>query len=191
MPFGRYHDIPRTNPGGRVNPRFRPKGPPSSLAQLRAVVWTNCTRDTRPEGEVHSINIAPLKRTHKPDPRLSQLPAEKLSHDAQIAGRGSPTRGARGNLHLEGRTLAQRRLDPNATAVHLHNLLGNGKTKTGAALGPRVGVVDLLELLEDPRLMFRGDTWAGVRHADVELAVDRFGRDAHLARVGELDGVAY
>jgi hypothetical protein len=35
--------------------------------------------------------------------------------------------------------------------VHLNDLLGDGDTKTGAALGPRVGVVDLLELLEDAR----------------------------------------
>jgi hypothetical protein len=42
--------------------------------------------------------------------------------------------------------------------------LANGETETGAALGPRVRVVDLLELLEDPRLMFYGDAWARVRH---------------------------
>src|SRR5215813_5278305 len=73
MPFGRYHDIPRTNPGGRVNPRFRPKGPPSSLAQLRAVVWTNCTRDTRPEGEVHSPYMVRNAPTETPRPGLNQL----------------------------------------------------------------------------------------------------------------------
>src|SRR6516162_3194979 len=34
------------------------------------------------------INIAPVKRTRKPDPRLSQLPAEKPSHEAQISWSG-------------------------------------------------------------------------------------------------------
>jgi hypothetical protein len=29
-----------------------------------------------------------------------------------------------------------------------------------------------------------------IGHADVEVAVDRLGGHAHLARVGELDGVA-
>jgi hypothetical protein len=125
-----------------------------------------------------------MKRTHKPDPRLSQLLAEKPSHDAQIAGLGSPGGGARGNLHLEGRTLAQGRLDPNATAVHLHNLLGDGEPQTGAALGLGVGAVDLVELLENSRLMFLGDARTRVCHSDGELAIGRLGRDAHFSGVG-------
>src|SRR5262249_60696425 len=38
-------------------------------------------------------------------------------------------------LHLKRRTFAERRLDPNAAAVHLHNLLGNGEPQPRAALG--------------------------------------------------------
>src|SRR5262249_38297218 len=93
-------------------------------------------------------------------------------------------------LHLKRRTFAERRRHPDATAVHLNDLPGNSETKTGATLGPRVGVVDLLELLEDPRLMFRRDAWAGVRHTDVAVAVDSLCSDARLARVGEVEGVA-
>src|SRR5262249_47462766 len=104
-----------------------------------------------------SFLYAPFKRFHKTDPRLSPLPAKEPSLDAQIAGLGSPTGGARGNLHLEGRTLPQPRLDPNATAVHLHNLLGDGEPETGATLGLGNRAVDLVELLENPRLMLLGD----------------------------------
>src|SRR5262249_30055270 len=45
------------------------------------------------------------------------------------------------------------RLDPDAAAVHLHNLLGDGETKPGAALGLGVGAVDLVELLENAGLV--------------------------------------
>jgi len=41
--------------------------------------------------------------------------------------------GPGGQLHLEGRTLAQRRLNPDAAAVHPHDLLGDGQAR--AALG--------------------------------------------------------
>jgi hypothetical protein len=42
--------------------------------------------------------------------------------------------GTRGKLHLECRALAQSRLDPDATTVHLHDLLGDGEAQTGAPL---------------------------------------------------------
>src|SRR5499426_1156637 len=108
----------------------------------------------------------------------------------QIAGLGSPTGGARGNLHLEGRTLAQRRLDPNATAMHLDDLLGNGEPQAGAALGLGVGAVDLVELLEDARLVLLRNAGSGVGHMDGEVAVASGSGDAYLPGVRELDGIA-
>ena len=56
--------------------------------------------------------------------------------------------------------------------MHLNDLLGNGETKTGTALGLGVGTVDLVELLEDARLMLHGNAWSRIGHANVELAVD-------------------
>jgi hypothetical protein len=37
--------------------------------------------------------------------------------------------GARGNFHLERRSLAYRRLDPDATTMHFHDLLGDSETE--------------------------------------------------------------
>src|SRR5262247_1965696 len=98
--------------------------------------------------------------------------------------------GARGKLHLEGRALAQRRLHPDATTMHLHDLLGDREPEPSATSGLGQRAVDLMELLENARALLLRDAWASIRHADVEVTVHGFGGDAHLARVGELDGVA-
>ena len=98
--------------------------------------------------------------------------------------------GADRKLHLEGRALARRRLHPDAAAVHLHDLLGDGKPEAGAALGLGVGAVDLVELLEDARLLLGRDAGPGVGHADGEVAVAQPRGDAHLTGIRELDGVA-
>ena len=75
--------------------------------------------------------------------------------------------------------------------MHLHNLLGDGKPETGAALGLGKGAVDLMELLEDARPLVLGNAGPRIGHADVEVTVDRLGSHAHFAGVRELDGVAY
>jgi hypothetical protein len=49
---------------------------------------------------------------------------------------------------LEGRALAQGRLDPDASAVHLNDLLGDGKPEASVAFGLGVGTINLMELLE-------------------------------------------
>jgi hypothetical protein len=46
---------------------------------------------------------------------------------------------------VECRAAAEHRFDPDAAAMHLHDLLGDREPKTGSAFRPRVGVVDLLE----------------------------------------------
>jgi hypothetical protein len=45
-----------------------------------------------------------------------------------------------------------------------------------------VRTVDLVELLEDGRLMFGRDTGAGIGHTDVEVPVHRLGCYAHFTR---------
>ena len=74
--------------------------------------------------------------------------------------------------------------------MHLDDLLGDCEPKARAALGLGVGTVDLVELLKDAGLVLFGNAWPSIGHADVEVAVDRLGTHAYLARVGELDGVA-
>jgi hypothetical protein len=59
------------------------------------------------------------------------------------------------DLHLDGRALAQGRLNPDASNVHLHDLLGDGEPKASAALGLGVRIVDLMELFEDARRQCR------------------------------------
>ena len=56
--------------------------------------------------------------------------------------------GARGDFDLKPRAFAWCRLHPDAPAVHFHDLLGDGETEAGAALGLGKGTVDLVELIE-------------------------------------------
>jgi hypothetical protein len=87
-------------------------------------------------------------------------------------------------LHLEGRALAERRLYPDAAAGHLHDLLGDGEAKTGAAFSLRVRVVHLMELFEHLLLLIVRYAGAGVRHGNYEVAVDCCRGDAHyLGRI--------
>src|SRR5262249_32261372 len=97
--------------------------------------------------------------------------------------------GARGQLQLKRRSFARRRLHPDAAAVHLDDLLGDGEAEARAALGLGKGTVDLVELLEDPSLLVKRYAGTGVCDRDGEMAVPRARGDAHLAGVGELDGV--
>src|SRR5262249_34915677 len=93
-------------------------------------------------------------------------------------------------LHLEGCTFAERRLNPNAAAMHLDDLLGDGEPETSATSGLGQRAVDLVELLEDASSLVIGNAWPRIGHADVEVVVDRLGTHTHLAGIGELDGVA-
>src|SRR5262249_23143373 len=98
--------------------------------------------------------------------------------------------GDDGQLHLEGCTLAEPGLDPDAPAVHLHDLLGDGEAEAGAAFGLGVGAVDLMKLLEDALLLVDGDARSRVSHTHGKMAVYHGRADAHLTLVGELDGIA-
>jgi replicative DNA helicase len=73
--------------------------------------------------------------------------------------------------------------------MHLHDLLGDREAQTGATLGLGKRAIDLVELIEYAGLLLLGDPWAGVNHADVEVAVHRLGGDTDLACVGKLYGV--
>ena len=94
-------------------------------------------------------------------------------HDKDALGHvgGLPGFGADGKLHLEGRALAERRFDPDATAVHLDDLLGDGEAEAGPALRLGVGVVDLMELLEDAAQLLSRNAGASVGHGNGEVAV--------------------
>src|SRR5207244_2013313 len=74
--------------------------------------------------------------------------------------------------------------------VHLDDVLGDRQAEARAALNPRGRAVGLVELLEDPGLVGRGDAGPGVTHRDGERAVDSGGSDRHFTGIGELDGVA-
>ena len=51
--------------------------------------------------------------------------------------------------------------------MHLHDLLRNGESETRSALSALIGAVDLVEPLENPRLMFLGDAGPGISHRKV------------------------
>src|SRR5262249_4360728 len=94
-------------------------------------------------------------------------------------------------LNLECRTLTQGRLNPDAPTMHFHDMLGDREPEAGTALRLGVRAVDLMELLKDAGLVLFWNAWTCISHADVEVAVDRLGSYAHLAGVGELDGVTH
>src|SRR5262249_54561042 len=79
--------------------------------------------------------------------------------------------GARGQFHLERRSFAQRRHHPDAAAVHLDDLLGDGEPEACAALGLGKRAVDLMEFIEDPTLLVERYAGPGVRHRDCEVAI--------------------
>src|SRR5215831_8232739 len=92
---------------------------------------------------------------------------------AASSWRWPPEFGARGQLHLEGRAPTQGRLHPDAPAVHLDNLLGNGEPEARAAFGLGKRAVDLMELIEDPILLIKGYARSGVCHQDCKMVVPR------------------
>src|SRR5262249_27357562 len=92
--------------------------------------------------------------------------------------------------HLERRTLPYGRFDPDATTMHLDDLLGDGEAQTGAALGLGKGAVDLMELFEDTRLLLGRDTRTRIGHSNIEVPIYGLGRDPHLSGIRELDRVA-
>ena len=48
--------------------------------------------------------------------------------------------GANRKLHTEDRPLVQHRFDPDATAVHFDDLLGDGETKSRPAFGLELSI---------------------------------------------------
>jgi len=119
--------------------------------------------------------------------RAAIVAATCISHDLpRVPWRACSIRRAWG-LHLKRRAFARRRLRPDATAVHLHDLLGEAEARATLGLGKRT--VDLMELLEDPALLIKRYAGTGVCYRHGETAIPRARRDAHLAGVGELDGV--
>src|SRR5262245_43068714 len=116
---------------------------------------------------------APAQRTTLCSDGLSSVPISRIAPVVRSSRRVLLEFGTCGELHLEGRALSERRFDPNTAAVHLDDLLGDGEPKASPALGLSVGTVDLMELLEDARMMFVGNAWPRIFHADVEVAVDR------------------
>src|SRR5262245_33489828 len=128
--------------------------------------------------------MAPRNRTHKPDLPLTQY------CPLSICASSLPKFGARGNLHLERRALAYRRLDQDPTTMHLNDLLGDGEPKTSAADGLGQRAVDLVELLEDASSLVIGNAWPCIGHADVEVVVDCLRGHAHLTPGSELDRIA-
>lgn len=54
------------------------------------------------------------------------------------------------------------------TAVGQHNVLGNGKSKAGAAGFPGTGFIDAIEALEEPRKMFGRNAGPEILYAEFD-----------------------
>src|SRR6516164_6666378 len=86
--------------------------------------------------------------------------------------------------------MAQGRLDPDAAAVHLDNLLGDGQAKPRPALSPSARTIHLVKFLEDALLLVEWNARACVAHRNEKLTIGATRRDAHFTAVCELDGIA-
>src|SRR5262245_48119069 len=94
-------------------------------------------------------------------------------------------------LHLKRRTFAQHRFDPDAATMHFYDLSGYCQTQPSAALGLRVGAIDLMKLLEDALLLFDGDAWPRVGHTDRKVAIRDIRGDSHFTLICELNCIAH
>jgi hypothetical protein len=74
--------------------------------------------------------------------------------------------------------------------VNLDDLFCDGQPEPGAALSLGVRAVDLVELFEDFFLLLGGYPGTRVADAQGEVTILARRRDAHLARIGKLHGVA-
>src|ERR1700680_4730466 len=83
-----------------------------------------------------------------------------------------------------------RSFGPDAAAQDLHQVLGNCKPQAESPGFSRAGSVDLVEPLEHPAPVFRGDAWTVVPDADQNLFADDLGVDVDRGAWGrELGGV--
>src|SRR5438552_10896889 len=97
---------------------------------------------------------------------------------------------ADGERETEGAAVAGGAFDPEAAAVELDELAGEGEAESGAF--GSLAVRRLLELLEDHLELLRRDARAGVRDGDLDLAVVEPGGDVDAALGGsELDRVGH
>ena len=95
-----------------------------------------------------------------------------------------------GKREGKGRAFTQFGLDPNTSAVHLDDTLGDGESEAGAALFARDRIVGLLKLLEYLGLVVDADARPRILNRNRQRTIRCLGTDRHFARVGEFEGVA-
>ncbi len=81
---------------------------------------------------------------------------------------------------MELRALANRAFYPDAPAMRLHDMPGNGKSQARATRLAGPGRVDPIEALEDPLLFRLWDADAGVRHSDIDFVILSCGADGDV-----------
>src|SRR5690349_11541674 len=103
---------------------------------------------------------------------------------------GHLVRGSDRQYHLKRCAVAEHGLNPDAAAVHLHDLLGDREPEAGPPLGLGTRAVDLVKFFEDALLLLQGNPWSRVAHTDREITMHGRGANPHLTFVGEFDGVS-
>ena len=87
----------------------------------------------------------------------------------------------RGQFHAEDRAAAGLALHHNGTSVLDRDPLGDGETKTGAALFSAARLVDAVETLEYFALLLRVDSRAGVLYGNCQALGSMFQSQMHRA----------
>src|SRR5438309_44565 len=79
------------------------------------------------------------------------------------------------------RAAADFAVNPNAAAVNLNNVFGDGEAQASAAQFSGAGRVHAVKAFKNARLIRFGNANSGVRHSENNFAVARFGADYDLA----------
>jgi len=89
----------------------------------------------------------------------------------------------------EHRAVAGPRADIDRMTEQRRQTLGDVEPEPEALLAPPPDVVDLVELLENPLAMVRGDAGSGVPHLDAQAVADPPATEQHAPDLGIADGV--
>src|SRR5260370_17026383 len=79
------------------------------------------------------------------------------------------------------RAAADFTVDPDAAAMHLDDVLGDGETESGAAEFAGARGIHAVEAFENARLVGFGDADAGIRDGKYDFAIARLRTDDNLA----------
>src|SRR3989442_4821654 len=191
-----------SSPSGVISPNSRRRRSRPGISSLSSSLSRRPSRSgPSPRSPFCSgIASAPGSRSaHSGSPRpgswcSSPSPSSPACWVSSRSGRGGQVDDFREGALRDGErkrtALAWRALHPDPSAVHLHQPARDRQAQPGALVLAADAALTLLKALEDAIGVFRRHADPAIAHADPQLRALTLGRDAHAARLRELDGVA-